>query len=131
MYRIGLVALTASPAPALAPPTFEEDPGFVCAIEVQPELIGLAGLHSGVVYPEATRRDRVEGRVFVQFIVTEEGEVEDPVAIRSPDPRLSVAAIHAVRASRFVPGSQRGRPVKVRFAVPVTFRLGDAPSGDG
>ena len=92
--------------------------------EVQPELVGgLAGLQDRIVYPEFARRAGIEGQVVVQFVVDERGNVVDPVVLRSPNDLLSEAALKAVRESRFTPGQQRGRPVKVRFAVPVTFRL--------
>ena len=92
--------------------------------EVQPELIGgLAGLQEDIVYPADARAEGVEGQVVVQFVVDEEGGVVDPVVLRSPDDRLAEAALAAVRQARFRPGQQRGEPVRVRFAVPITFRL--------
>lgn len=84
---------------------------------------GLDGLQARVTYPESAWRQGVEGTVVVQFIVNERGFIEDAVAIRSPDARLSDAAIHAVRASLFMPGVHDGEPIAVRFAVPVHFRL--------
>ena len=101
--------------------------------EVQPELVGgLAALQRTVVYPESARLGGAEGTVVVQFVVDEEGAVTQPEVIRSPDPRLSQAALDAVRQQRFTPGMDQGRPVKVRFALPIKFRLtGDEPEGDG
>lgn len=102
------------------------EPEIFEVVEVQPELIGgLEGLQQRVVYPEAARRAGVEGQVVIQFVVDEEGAVVDPVVLRSPNDLLSEAALAAVVGSRFTPGMQEGRPVKVRFAVPVTFRLHD------
>ena len=117
----------APPPPPPPPPPPEPEPTepeiFEVA-EVQPDLIGgLAGLQSRVEYPEFARRAGIEGQVVVQFVVDERGNVVDPVVLRSPNDLLSEAALKAVRESRFTPGQQRGRPVKVRFAVPVTFRL--------
>lgn len=90
--------------------------------EVQPELIGgLAELQSLVVYPYEARQQGIEGSVVVQMVVNERGEPTDLVVVRTPSPLLSEAALDAVRQIRFVPGMHRGRPVKVRFAVPVTF----------
>ncbi|MEM6288800.1 MAG: TonB family protein [Bacteroidota bacterium] len=122
-------------APSVTPPTpvdppdppaanEDTDEGFVLIPDVQPELIGgLAALQSRVEYPEMARRVGIEGQVVVQFVVDERGTVVDPVVLRSPNDLLSEAAVKAVQESRFTPGQQRGRPVKVRFAVPVTFRL--------
>ena len=108
--------------PPPPPPPTELDVFEVA--EVQPELVGgLEALQGAVEYPESARRAGVEGQVVVQFVVDEGGAVTDPVVVRSPDDRLSAAALAAVRGARFRPGRQRGRPVKVRFAVPITFRL--------
>ena len=132
------LAVTAAPIPtadhmpdgtADARPAAEPDTtGIYEVAEVQPELIGgMESLQNAVVYPEDARAEGVEGQVIVQFIVNQTGGVQDAVAVRSPDDRLSAAALAAVRQLRFEPGRQDGEPVKVRFAVPVTFRL---PAGE-
>ena len=96
--------------------------------EVMPELVGgLPALAAAIVYPADARAEGAEGTVVVQFVVLEDGSVTEAEATRSPDARLSRAAVEAVRQMRFVPGRQRGRVVKVRYAVPVTFRL---PAGE-
>ena len=93
-------------------------------VEQQPVLIGgLAALQLAVEYPEMAQRAEIEGRVIVQFVVDERGAVTEPVVVRSPRDLLSGAALDAVRRIAFEPGQQRGRPVKVRMTVPVTFRL--------
>jgi TonB family protein len=100
--------------------------------EVQPELIGgLEGVQERLVYPSDARAEGVQGRVVVQFVVDEEGRVTDPVVARSPDERLSEAALAAVRGAEFTPGMQRGQPVKVRFALPITFQLPSDAGSDG
>ena len=115
--------LEAAPFPRPPAPPDTTDEVYEVA-EVQPELIGgLAGLQRNVTYPESARAEDVEGQVVVQFVVDEQGGVVDPVVLRSPDDRLSEAAISAVRQARFRPGQQRGEAVRVRFAVPITFRL--------
>ncbi|WP_412063646.1 energy transducer TonB [Rubrivirga sp. IMCC45206] len=116
----------APPPPPPPPPPEPEptEPEIFEVAEVQPVLVGgIEDLQRRVEYPEFARRAGIEGQVVVQFVVDERGNVVDPVAVRSPNELLSEAAIKAVRESRFTPGQQRGRPVKVRFAVPVTFRL--------
>ena len=118
------------PPPVIVPPTppdeipepREQDVFEV--VEQQPTLIGgMDGLRSRVEYPRLARDAGIEGRVFIQFVVDERGNVVDPVVARSPSELLSEAALKAVRASRFTPGVQSGRPVKVRFVLPVTFEL--------
>ncbi|WP_412063702.1 energy transducer TonB [Rubrivirga sp. IMCC45206] len=65
----------------------------------------------------------MEGQVVVQFVVGTDGRVENPVVLRSAHALLDPAALTAVRTSRFTPGLQDGTPVRVLFAVPITFRL--------
>ena len=106
------------------PPVIDDEPEEWTVVEQDPVLVGgLEGLQARVRYPEQAIRAQIEGRVVVQFVVDERGQVIDPVAVQSPSPLLSQAATEAVRASTFEPGQQRGRAVRVRFAVPVTFRL--------
>ncbi|MEM1115194.1 MAG: energy transducer TonB [Bacteroidota bacterium] len=102
------------------------DDGVYEVAEVQPALVGgLAGLHERLVYPEAARTEGVEGMVVLQFVVDEEGAVVDPAVLRTPDDRLAEAALTAVEGSTFTPGRVGERAVPVRFALPVSFRLGD------
>ena len=110
------------PPPPVAP---EDDPDRVFVlVQQEPVLIGgIAALQSAVEYPEFARRTGIEGRVIVQFVVDERGNVVTPVVVRSPHDLLSQAALDAVQRVSFEPGQQRGRPVKVQFTVPVTFRL--------
>ena len=118
-------APTINPAPPPAPSVEPEDPDrvFVRA-QQQPELIGgLEELQRRVQYPRLARDANISGRVFIQFVVDERGNVVDPVVTRTPSDLLSEAALKAVRESKFIPGSQRGRPVKVRYSLPVNFVL--------
>ncbi len=120
--------LNETPSSAPLPASDADGDGIFEVVDEQPVLIGgMTGLQARVVYPQSAKDDGVEGQVILQFIVNEEGAVEDARVMRSPDERLSEAALEAVRTSRFEPGRQRGRAVKVRFAVPITFRL---PAGE-
>ena len=111
------------PPPPVVDPVDDEVREFY-AIEEPPQLIGgLEGLQARVEYPEMARRVGLEGRVFITFVVDEHGNVVDPQVARSPSDLLSEAALKAVRESRFTPGQQRGRPVKVRYSLPVNFVL--------
>ncbi len=108
------------------PPQQDEEPeeDFFVVVEQMPELIGgLQGLQDRIRYPEQARRAGIEGRVYVQFIVNERGEVEDPVVIRGIGGGCDEEAIRAVREAQFRPGLQRGRPVRVQYSLPIVFRL--------
>lgn len=100
----------------------EED--FFVVVENMPELIGgLAALQKDIRYPERARKAGIEGRVIVQFIVNEKGEVEQPRVIRGIGGGCDEEALRAVDNARFKPGRQRGKPVRVQYSLPVIFRL--------
>lgn len=108
------------------PPQEEEEPeeDFFVVVEEMPELIGgLASIQNEIEYPEMARRAGIEGRVYVQFIVNERGEVENPRVIRGIGGGADEEALRAVSNAKFRPGMQRGRPVRVQYSLPVVFRL--------
>lgn len=93
-------------------------------VEQMPELIGgLAAIQRQITYPDLARKAGIEGRVIVQFIVDETGQVTSAEVVRGIGGGCDEEALRAVRSVRFKPGIQRGQPVKVKMSVPVTFRL--------
>lgn len=113
----------------MPPPPPEEDAGdeeedFFVVVENMPELIGgLAGLQQKVRYPEMARKAGIEGRVIIQFIVNEDGNVEDPRVVRGIGGGCDEEALRAVKQARFKPGRQRGNPVRVQYSLPIVFKL--------
>jgi len=100
----------------------EEDEIFV-VVEQQPECGGVEALQEEVEYPDFARKAGIEGRVFVQFVVNEEGNVVQPQVTRGVHKLLNEEALRAVKQLDCKPGQQRGNAVKVRMSLPVTFRL--------
>jgi periplasmic protein TonB len=112
------------PPPAPVDSEEEAEPEVFITVETMPELIGgIQSVQERVVYPEIARRAGIEGRVVVQFVIDEQGRVTSPVVVRGIGGGCDEAAVEAVKQARFTPGLQRGRPVKVRYSIPVTFRL--------
>lgn len=104
-----------------------EDEIFV-AVEQQPKLIGgMAALQSEIEYPAFAEKTGIEGRVFVKFVVDEEGTVQNPTIQRGVHELLNEEALRVVKEMKFRPGKQRGTPVKVRMTLPVNFELKDRP----
>ncbi len=102
----------------------EEEPEVFVVVEEMPELIGgLASIQSKITYPEMAKKAGVEGRVIVQFVVDEEGNVQDPQVVRGLGAGLDEVALNAVKEAKFEPGKQRGESVRVKMSLPVTFRL--------
>lgn len=118
------MALDLPPPPAKKAVIEDEEPEIFLVVEQDPELIGgLEGLQRSIRYPEIARKAGIEGRVFVQFVVDEKGNVVSPVVTRGIGGGCDEAALEAVRKAKFKPGKQRGKPVKVQYSLPVTFRL--------
>src|SRR5690625_3402954 len=112
--------------PPPPPPPAEEEPedDFFVGVEQMPDLIGGCGEHqSKIRYPEMARRAGIEGRVHIQFIVNERGEVENPVVVRGIGGGADEEALRVVSQAKFTPGMQRGRPVRVQYSLPIFFRL--------
>jgi len=116
------------PDPKDTPP---EDEIFV-AVEQQPELIGgMRALQQAIDYPPFAEKAGIQGRVFVQFVVDQNGNVQDPRIQRGVHKLLNEEALRVVKEMTFRPGRQRGTPVKVQMTLPVTFKLkqGEPASG--
>ncbi|MFP8490237.1 energy transducer TonB [Gracilimonas sp. Q87] len=102
----------------------EEEEDFFVVVEEMPKLIGgMAKLQGSVKYPEMARRAGIEGRVTVQFIVNEQGKVENARVVRGIGGGCDEEALKAVQQAEFEPGMQRGRPVRVQYALSINFRL--------
>ncbi len=92
--------------------------------EISPEIIGgIAGVQARVTYPRFDREIGNQGTVVVRFVVEPSGEPSGIEVARSVTPGLDAAAVAAVRQTRFTPGIQNGRPVRVRMSLPVRFTI--------
>lgn len=106
------------------PPPAEEEPDIFVVVEKRPEIKGgMKELYKYIKYPEIARKAGIEGRVILEFVVDERGRVSNIKVLRSVGGGLDEAAMDAVQKVKFTPGMQRGRPVKVRYTLPVTFKL--------
>lgn len=120
------MALDLPPPPSDATETAIEDdePEFFIVVEEDPELIGgIAGLQKSIRYPEMAIKMGITGRVYLQFIVDEKGNVVDPVVTRPLGGGTDEAALEAIKKAKFKPGKQRGKPVKVQYSMFVTFQI--------
>jgi protein TonB len=84
----------------------------------------LKWLGDNLVYPEKAKKNGIQGKVIIKFIVDEAGNVNNPVVVRSVDPLLDEAALEVVRkCPQWSAGMQGGVPVKVYYNLPITFAL--------
>ncbi|MDC0591423.1 energy transducer TonB [Balneolaceae bacterium] len=93
-------------------------------VENPPVLIGgIASVQSHISYPPLPLKAGIEGRVIVQFVIDKTGKVLDPMVIRGIGGGCDEEAVRVVLKANFQPGLQRGRPVAVRYTLPITFRI--------
>jgi protein TonB len=102
----------------------EEEPVYFVAVEEMPAPIGgLKSIQQKIVYPEIAKRVGVEGKVFVKAFVDETGTVTSAEIVKGIGAGCDEAAIDAVLQTKFSPGKQRGRPIKVQVTIPIVFKL--------
>ncbi len=98
-------------------------------VESMPEFPGgtqalLQYLRKNVKYPESMVELGIQGRVVVQFVVDKDGSIVDSEVINHIHPDLDLEALRVVRSMpRWKPGEQRGKPVRVKFTLPIPFKL--------
>lgn len=98
-------------------------------VEMPPSFPGgqaalLAWIASHVNYPQKAMESRIEGRIIVGFVIECDGSVSQAKIIRSVDPLLDDEAIRVVMGMpKWTPGRQNGKNVRVKYNVPVNFRL--------
>tara|TARA_R110002096_G_scaffold97694_23_gene217895 strand:- start:1566 stop:3170 length:1605 start_codon:yes stop_codon:yes gene_type:complete len=107
-----------------SPTDVDPDGEYFIVVEEMPKLIGgLVGLQSKVQYPKMAARAGIEGRVTIQFIVNESGDVENPRVISGIGGGCDEEALKVISEAKFEPGIQRGRPARVQYSIPIVFRL--------
>ena len=98
-------------------------------VEEMPEFPGgmnecMKWLGKNIKYPQISQENGVQGRVIVQFVVNKDGSIVEPVVARGVDPYLDKEALRVIAMMpKWKPGKQRGKPVRVKYTVPVMFRL--------
>ena len=102
----------------------EEEPVYFVAVEEMPEPIGgISEIQKKIIYPEIAKRAGVEGKVYVLAFVDESGTVTDAKIIKGIGAGCDEAALDAVKKTKFKPGKQRGKAVRVQVSIPVVFKL--------
>ena len=98
-------------------------------VEDQPEFPGgtaalMEYLRKNIKYPSICRENNIQGKVIVTFIVNKDGSIVEPEVIKAVNPSLDKEALRVISGMpNWKPGMQRGKAVRVRYSVPVNFRL--------
>jgi TonB family protein len=81
-------------------------------------------LSKNVRYPEEAYKNGIQGRVIVTFVVNKDGSISEASVVKSVDPQLDEEALRvAYSMPNWIPGRQNGEPVRVKYTVPITFKL--------
>ena len=121
------IAVAAPPPPPAPKPEVANKVFDV--VEEMPSFPGgqgalMAFLSSNIKYPVVAQENGVQGRVIVGFVVEKDGSISDVKVMRSVDPSLDREAQRVVKAMpKWKPGKQNGSAVRVKYTVPVVFRL--------
>jgi protein TonB len=116
-------------APVAAPVIEEEDNVVFQVVETMPSFPGgdadlFKFLSTNVKYPVIAQENGIQGRVICQFVVNKDGTIVDVEVVRSVDPSLDKEAIRVIKSMpKWSPGKQRGKPVRVKYTLPVNFKL--------
>ena len=112
-----------------APIEEEEDQVIFQVVEKMPSFPGgdaalFKFLGENVKYPVIAQENGVQGRVICQFVVNRDGSIVDVEVVRSVDASLDKEAIRVIKSMpKWSPGQQRGKPVRVKYTLPVNFKL--------
>lgn len=98
-------------------------------VEVMPQFPGgqiamMKYIMENMKYPEQAMKEGIQGRVTVRFIVEKDGSISDVKPVLSVHPLLNKEAVRVVESMpKWSPGKHNGKPVRVRFNLPVMFKL--------
>ena len=110
-------------------PPKEEETKVFDVVEQMPSFPGgpsalFEYLSKNIKYPVVAEENGIQGRVIVSFVVERDGSITDVRVVKSVDPSLDKEAQRVVKSMpRWIPGKQNGSAVRVKYTVPVTFRL--------
>lgn len=116
-------------APAVVEEEEESENHIFTVVETMPSFPGgdaalLLFIKNSVRYPVIAQENGIQGRVTVSFTVNRDGSVVDAEVLRGVDPSLDKEALRVVGTMpKWSPGLQRGKPVRVKYNVPINFRL--------
>lgn len=106
-----------------------DENGIHMVCEEMPEFTGgmrecMNFLSKNIKYPTTAQENGIQGRVIVQFVVNTDGSIAEPKVVRGVDPELDAEALRVISIMpKWKPGKQKGEAVRVKYTIPVMFRL--------
>ncbi|OIP84245.1 MAG: energy transducer TonB [Porphyromonadaceae bacterium CG2_30_38_12] len=116
-------------AAPVSAPVEEEDNVVFQVVETMPAFPGgdqalFRFLGENVKYPVIAQENGIQGRVICQFVVNKDGSIVDVEVVRPVDPSLDKEAVRVIKSMpKWSPGKQRGKSVRVKYTLPVNFKL--------
>lgn len=116
-------------APAMVEEEEESAQQIFTVVEEMPQFPGGDGellkfISKSIKYPVIAQENGIQGRVVCSFVVNRDGSIVDAEVVRGVDPSLDKEALRVINTMpKWTPGKQRGKPVRVKYTVPITFRL--------
>ena len=107
----------------------EDDEKVLMVVENMPKFPGgnlalMRYIWKNVKYPSICKEYNITGKVYVSYIVDKQGEVTNVKIVRGVDKNLDAEAVRVVKSlPKYTPGTQRGKPVRVMFTMPINFTL--------
>jgi protein TonB len=120
---------TYTPPPVVVEEEEESEQTIFVIVEKMPEFPGgmqeaIKYISGNLRYPMIAQENGIQGRVSCSFVVNRDGSIVDVEIVRGVDPSLDKEALRVIASMpKWSPGEQRGKPVRVRYTLPVTFRL--------
>lgn len=127
--------MTTSPLPVVQD-TVDISNAVFEIVEVMPVFPGgmsalMKYIGENIKYPEEAKKKNMQGRVYVAFIVNQDGSISDTRIIRGASPLLDAEALRVIGSMpKWKPGMQKGKAVRVQYSVPVVFSLKKQKGGD-
>jgi len=124
----------APPTPPPPPPAENEDVVFM-VVEKMPVFPGgdaelFTYLSTNIRYPAEARETKSEGRVICTFVIEKDGSINEVEVVKSVSPSLDEEAVRVISAMpNWTPGEQRGQQVRVKYTLPINFKLGEKTDG--
>ena len=121
--------VTYTPPPAVEEEEEEAAQQIFTVVEEMPKFPGgdaelLKFISKSIRYPVIAQENGIQGRVICSFVVNRDGSIVDAQVLRGVDPSLDKEALRVINSMpKWSPGKQRGKPVRVKYTVPITFRL--------
>jgi outer membrane transport energization protein TonB (TC 2.C.1.1.1) len=129
LLTLGFVTTTLAQEFTVSPASSPDDQVPFETVEVMPQFPGgnealMFFLSKNMKYPQDAAKNKIEGRALVSFIVEADGSISSVKMVKEVYPSIDAEAVRVVKSMpKWIPGRQKGKAVRVRFVLPLNFKL--------